>query len=670
MRVVRPLLLALSGATIAASEDVATTASSCQEGQCAEGFGDESSMLQMRGAKEAHVQEHDQQMEDEHPERKGAISMFSGGWAKSGKPSKKQLDASLASFRAMEPVELTLPEVLTKNGAGEYELTLQEAELPTPFIGGSYMTRAYNGKIPGQTIVAKPGELLKIRLKNGLAPGPGTEACSTKDKLGFFLNPDAICELNTTNLHVHGLHVSPEGNADNIFVTLHSGEEHLYEIQIPENHMGGTHWYHPHIHHATASQAGGGAHGVIVIEDPAGSVPQVVEDMPHMVMMLSLVNPAKEMRLEAWGLATTQGIVAEQVLWKNTLYPDWQWDFVSGFLIDEMGNVISEGLGLPPYLAVNGQYRPKLTVTEGKWYRMRFVLASLEQLVEIREAELEEEDGQAHCEYQLLSKDGVFLLEAPRSIDKIYLASGSRADVAVRCKCEPGLQYPWETKRPCQATWNFTASWSPMGTLRKSIELESFTDTLLTIQTNSPTEVAEEPDIQPFKVRRPCYLVDMREADVQKSNKHYVNLPQLYPMKVSVDGVGHVWGHKPTPPLAQVPVGQIQEWHVVGVMYHPYHVHVNPYQIVSMRNDPWYKVGDFHDTIFPTQAGVATLRTNIDKFTGHMIAHCHILEHEDTGMMGWWNITGTEGTSYAAAKSLDPTCYEGPFPDTNFWGVY
>mmetsp|Transcript_57980 Transcript_57980/g.127099 ORF Transcript_57980/g.127099 Transcript_57980/m.127099 type:complete len:325 (-) Transcript_57980:1310-2284(-) len=318
MRVVRPLLLALSGATIAASEDVATTASSCQEGQCAEGFGDESSMLQMRGAKEAHVQEHDQQMEDEHPERKGAISMFSGGWAKSGKPSKKQLDASLASFRAMEPVELTLPEVLTKNGAGEYELTLQEAELPTPFIGGSYMTRAYNGKIPGQTIVAKPGELLKIRLKNGLAPGPGTEACSTKDKLGFFLNPDAICELNTTNLHVHGLHVSPEGNADNIFVTLHSGEEHLYEIQIPENHMGGTHWYHPHIHHATASQAGGGAHGAIIIEEPAGYTPQAIEDMPDMTMMLSLVNPAKEMRLEAWDLATTKGIVAEQVLWKNT----------------------------------------------------------------------------------------------------------------------------------------------------------------------------------------------------------------------------------------------------------------------------------------------------------------------------------------------------------------
>mmetsp|Transcript_57982 Transcript_57982/g.127108 ORF Transcript_57982/g.127108 Transcript_57982/m.127108 type:complete len:322 (-) Transcript_57982:1310-2275(-) len=315
MRVIRPLILALSAAAAATGE------AQCPEGQC-ESLGDEeSSLLQMRGAKEAvSIQEHDHAAAAAGAEsdKRPAISMFSGGWKKGGSPSKKQLNANLAAFRALERVELTPAPVLAKNAAGEYELTLQAAELPTPFIGGSYWTRSYNGMIPGPTIVAKPGELLKIRLKNGLAPGPGTEACSTKDKLGFFLNPDAICELNTTNLHVHGLHVSPEGNADNIFVTLHSGEEHLYEIQIPENHMGGTHWYHPHIHHATASQAGGGAHGAIIIEEPAGYTPQAIEDMPDMTMMLSLVNPAKEMRLEAWDLATTKGIVAEQVLWKNT----------------------------------------------------------------------------------------------------------------------------------------------------------------------------------------------------------------------------------------------------------------------------------------------------------------------------------------------------------------
>ena len=37
--------------------------------------------------------------------------------------------------------------------------------------------------------------------------------------------------------------------------------------------------------------------------------------------------------------------------------------------------------------------------------------------------------------------------------------------------------------------------------------------------------------------------------------------------------------------------------------------------------------------------------------------HCHILEHEDQGMMGIFEITGTEGATYTDAETLDPTCY-------------
>jgi hypothetical protein len=46
-----------------------------------------------------------------------------------------------------------------------------------------------------------------------------------------------------------------------------------------------------------------------------------------------------------------------------------------------------------------------------------------------------------------------------------------------------------------------------------------------------------------------------------------------------------------------------------------------------------------------------------DKWTGTQVIHCHILEHEDEGMMAVTRITGTEGTLYQGARSIDPTCY-------------
>ena len=53
-------------------------------------------------------------------------------------------------------------------------------------------------------------------------------------------------------------------------------------------------------------------------------------------------------------------------------------------------------------------------------------------------------------------------------------------------------------------------------------------------------------------------------------------------------------------------------------------------------------------------AGAATVRLYTDTFTGKMVIHCHILEHEDQGKMGLFQITGTEGATYAAATPTDP----------------
>ena len=65
-----------------------------------------------------------------------------------------------------------------------------------------------------------------------------------------------------------------------------------------------------------------------------------------------------------------------------------------------------------------------------------------------------------------------------------------------------------------------------------------------------------------------------------------------------------------------------------------------------------------HDVLqFPhNQAVNVTFRFQADQFTGHMVQHCHLLFHEDWGMMTQYDITGKEGATWDYAKVLDPQC--------------
>ena len=65
-----------------------------------------------------------------------------------------------------------------------------------------------------------------------------------------------------------------------------------------------------------------------------------------------------------------------------------------------------------------------------------------------------------------------------------------------------------------------------------------------------------------------------------------------------------------------------------------------------------------HDTLISPNNAL-NVRFQTDKFTGKMVLHCHILEHEDEGMMATFQITGTEGALYTGAESIDATCYRG-----------
>ena len=89
------------------------------------------------------------------------------------------------------------------------------------------------------------------------------------------------------NLHTHGLHVSPVGNADNVLLVIPAGMSNTYTYAVPTDMPNGMYWYHRHRHTLTAQQSYLGLAGLLEIGRPDGNVPLVTQnDIPIRTMAL------------------------------------------------------------------------------------------------------------------------------------------------------------------------------------------------------------------------------------------------------------------------------------------------------------------------------------------------------------------------------------------------
>jgi len=143
--------------------------------------------------------------------------------------------------------------------------------------------------------------------------------------------------------------------------------------------------------------------GAIIIKDPPGSLPDEISNMTDVLLVVSLLDLGVSSELERYGRGT---------LWKTSL-----------------NNKTA---------LVNGQMNPSLDLEGGHWYRFRLIYASIRYSLQVHW----DPNSNAACEMKLLAKDGVYLHQAPRNISTVYLPSGGRADVAIRCTCD---------KPPCVA---------------------------------------------------------------------------------------------------------------------------------------------------------------------------------------------------------------------------
>lgn len=118
--------------------------------------------------------------------------------------------------------------------------------------------RSYNGCLVGPTIEVEPEQTVRLTLRNDLP----AEAAADCPEHPDHTKPNCF---NTTNLHTHGLHVSPTGNSDNVLIEVPPGTSFPYEFNIPADHPAGTFWYHSHRHGSTAAQVASGMVGALIV---------------------------------------------------------------------------------------------------------------------------------------------------------------------------------------------------------------------------------------------------------------------------------------------------------------------------------------------------------------------------------------------------------------------
>ncbi len=436
--------------------------------------------------------------------------------------------------------ELQQPHLLDSQG-GRLEVALTAAA-GVPLAGHDTRALGYNGTSPGPTLRVRPGDELALRLTNWLD--------------------------QPTNLHTHGLRVSPEGNSDNPFLRVDPGASFDYLLSVPPDHPAGTYWYHPHHHGMVADQIFGGLAGVLLV-DRGPDLP-VTDDPVLLVTDTTLDGDGRVTQVSAMDRA--MGRQGELVL-------------------------------------VNGQHQPTIPATPGATQRWRIINGCTSRVLAIRLAD---------HELVQVAQDGTFL-PAPASRDRVVLAPGNRSDLVVR---------PAGTGRYELTTEPFERG--GMGSMMEGGGNSAGGPiTLATMVTTGATAMSP-----PLPATLPAEAIPTTPATVKRQTAFQMGMG-MGDMAFTIDGRTF----DPERDDQTVRLGSIEEWTVSNPspLAHPFHLHVWPFTVLA-ASDATPPTGIPQDVVLIPAQGWVRLRIPFTTYSGRSVYHCHILDHEDAGMMATVNV--------------------------------
>jgi len=423
------------------------------------------------------------------------------------------------------------------------------------------------GTIP-PVIHVRPGGTLRVRYDNHLSP-VSHERCAT-----------GPCG-NMTNLHFHGLHVSPVAPQDDVLgMMAMPGQTLEYSVSVPRDHPPGLYWYHTHPHGESHRQALDGMSGAIVIDGIERYVPEVM-NLRERVLVLRGRDIEHDPQAPALKLRVAMP-----------------------------SRRCGAGGGAPERVfTVNGLVRPALAMAPGERQFWRIVNAAADQYADLQI------EGRP---WEVVALDGMPLAyHDPRrrsmSMDHVLLPPGGRLEAIVTA---PTVGAPTVLKTRCVDT-------GPAGDANpEMIVADVVPSTRAATAAPSPVVPASPPvyrqaSLGGLDASSPRFVVTFTED----AKGFYIN--------------GQAFSAA-APPLVRVAVGSYQHWRVLNQTreVHPFHIH-QAHFLAYAENGTRHATPVWLDTVnVPVGGSVDLIMDFTDPvIRGMSVFHCHLLNHEDKGMM-------------------------------------
>lgn len=533
------------------------------------------------------------------------------------------------------------PVIRSRNGVLKATLVVEYTDPYRTNIGPDNLihVRSYNGRLVGPTLRVRPGDTIKLHLIDRLPPessvppccdftmpplpkfltiGPAANAIHLQELIKAQLgknrtrmmalgpsmsdqNMDTPHGFNSTNLHTHGLHVSPSGQSDNVFVEIKPGHDFYYTIHIPLDQPAGTYWYHAHKHGAVAVQLASGMSGAIIVDGGMDSLP-AVKAARERIFVFQQLSYLKNKRT---GL--------EEVECFDDSFGPGTWQ-----AFEEM---------FGRRTTINGLRQPVIRMHPGAVERWRFIHTGIREEIEpilIGPIVAGQTTSSIHSFYAV-AYDGISTGQITPET-KVTLAPAYREDVFVQAPSMPGTYYLWDGPTPKGLT-----------NTRKDSHLLA---TVVVYGNKVSMTLPKDSELTPYK--------GARYVDAKEVTGHQSAIYGVYP--APNNGVNFFINNR-TYSMNETPrklyLGDVDEWDLKSdpttpfAEPHPFHIHVNSFQITSIDGfDPFLSplLDQLHgelwkDTLLMQPGCVYHVRMRYEDFTGKFVDHCHILDHEDQGMM-------------------------------------
>ena len=439
---------------------------------------------------------------------------------------------------------------------------------------------APQGQIVGPLIDVREGDTVEIRFVNRL--------------------PEA------STIHWHGLPVPPDqdGNPSD---PVAPGASRVYRFTLPPG-SAGTYWYHPHPHMMSAEQVFRGLAGPIVVRaaaDPLASWPE-----RHLFF--------SDLKLASDG----------------TIAPNDMMDWMNG----------REG----QFVLVNGARRPLIVMAADERWRVW-------NACNARYLRLSLGDGRTFAQ---VGTDGGLLQEPREGLTELLLAPGERAELIVRAG--GGARGAAQSSQSAPSGQSTQSTQSAQST-RAVLTAEVYDRRKMAMSDGSlPPDPAHAladlqfephtPDAPGPAAAIPATLREISALGAPAGQKSAVFSERMDMAAMHSAGASHngvpagmaflINGASFDPQRITLTSrrGEVERWSIANRtdMDHPFHLHGTQFQVLEREQggvatrEPYLA---WRDTV-NVQPGETVRIATVQSQAGDRMFHCHILEHEDLGMMG------------------------------------